>query len=318
MDESRAESQNEMPRCGACDEPLAGGVGAERISVPDHEYRTPVRVEYHTCASCKSLTQVPMPDATQLATFYVPGYHSFAAGEAGRLARWKHRSRLAGLRPLLRDASEPLLDFGCGGGQFLFAAAEIIPNPLFGFEIAEDEAIDRHRDGRVVLIRGSVDFLVEALPKLRLVTMNHVIEHLPDPANTFRKLSERMLPGGIFEGQTPNPASLERWLFGPRWSGYHAPRHTVIFSPAGVRALFARLGIDDCPVRPAFNPAGIAVSLLSLRNGSEGGSIPRTGLSWYAGLAAACFGYPIERLANSPGMIDFVARTHDEAVKALG
>ena len=69
---------------------------------------------------------------------------------------------------------------------------------------------------------------------------------------------------------------------------------------------------------PAFNPAGIAVSLLSLRNGSAGGSIPRTGLSWYAGLAAACFGYPIERLAKSPGMIDFVARTHDEAVKALG
>lgn len=316
MDESRPESQNEVPRCGACDEPLVEGVGAEHISVPDHEYQTRVRVEYHACASCQSLTQVPMPDADRLASFYVPGYHSFTAGKAGRLARWKHRSRLAGLRPLLRDASEPLLDFGCGGGQFLFAAAQAIPNPLFGFEIAEEEAVDRRCDGRVVLIRGSVDFLVDALPKLRLVTMNHVIEHLPDPAHTFQRLSERMLPGGIFEGQTPNPASLEHRLFGARWSGYHAPRHTVIFSPAGVRALFARLGIDDCPVRPAFNPAGIAVSLLSLRNGSEGGLMPRSGLVWYAALGAACAGYPVERLANSPGMIDFRARTRGETLKA--
>ena len=36
------------------------------------------------------------------------------------------------------------------------------------------------------------------------------------------------------EGQTPAAGSLEQRVFGSFWSGYHAPRHTVVFSASGL------------------------------------------------------------------------------------
>lgn len=281
------------------------------LSVADHEYRTGVVVNYAACGHCGSLTQHPMPDAATLAGFYVAGYHSFNA--EGRLAELKHRSRLAGLKPFLSDPGDPLLDFGCGAGGFLFAAAKTISNPLFGFEIAATDAVEHSSDGRVTIVRGSVDRLLEEIPRVKVVTMNHVIEHLQDPQETLCRLKDRLLPAGVFEGQTPNPASLERRVFGRRWSGFHAPRHTVVFSAEGLRALFARIDMAGCEVRPAFNPAGIAVSLLSLKNSSSrGGSIPRAGLGWLSAVLAACALYPVDRVSGAPGMIDFVSHRAPE------
>lgn len=289
--------------CPACGQPVEGAAR----EVPDHEYALDYVARYAHCASCHSAFQAPMPLGEQLSAFYPAAYHS--VGRRGFLARLRNQLRLRKLAPLL-DGEGALLDYGCGDGSFLVHAAQALPDRHFyGFEIDSQPSLHSLADGRVTLIRGSYEYLLQTLPECRLITMNHVIEHLPDPLSTLLGLREKLLPGGRLEGQTPAAASLEHRVFGSRWSGYHAPRHTVVFSRNGLARLLERAGLTEIAIRGAFNPAGIAVSLATLRQKqSAPGSIVRRGPSWLFWLGLATSLAPIDLLSGAPGIIDFRAK----------
>jgi SAM-dependent methyltransferase len=275
--------------------------------VPDHEYDVGHTAEYGLCEGCGTLLQTPIPDLEQLATFYPPRYHSFAAG--GLLARLKDRARLRRLRSLLASNRGVILDYGCGDGRFIKEAAMRTKGLVFwGYEMAARRQEYVAPDGRVTIIHGSVDDLLAVLPACDLVTMNHVIEHLPDPLAVLRALHARMNDGATMEGQTPAADSLERKVFRTRWSGFHAPRHTVIFSRSGLQQVLTAAGFHHPEIAAAFNPAGIAVSLASVPHGDCPGTITRQGAQWlmYVGAAAAL--HPIELLSGAPGIVNYAAR----------
>jgi SAM-dependent methyltransferase len=292
----------ENPACPAC-----GRSGTDRETcVPDHEYGVAFIATYARCAHCASEFQVPMPDGAELAGFYPATYHSMQA--EGLLVRMRNGMRWKRLAPLVKGDGV-VLDYGCGEGQFLRHAASQAPQRrFFGYEIGATREIRELENGRVTIVRGSVENLLDALPGCALVTMNHVIEHLPDPLTTIRALADRLDSGGVFEGQTPAAGSLEERIFGTRWSGYHAPRHTVVFSPAGLSALLERAGLSLAEIRGTFNPAGLALSLASLRHGAAGGTLERSGAAWLVGLGLATGLSLIDRLSGAPAVVDFAAR----------
>jgi SAM-dependent methyltransferase len=247
-----------------------------------------------------------MPAVAELAGFYPAVYHSMHGG--GLLQRIRHDLRIRRLKALT-GGEGAILDYGCGDGSFLLRAAERMPGKQFyGYEIGERREVIRLAGGAVTIVKGDHADLLEVLPPCRLVTMNHVIEHLPDVWGILASLHDRLLPGGCFEGQTPNAASLEHRVFGSRWSGYHAPRHTVVFSISGLRALLDRVGFERIEIAAAFNPAGVAVSLASVLHGDRGGVIPRCGIRWKGFLALATLLAPFDLLLGAPGIINFSAR----------
>lgn len=275
--------------------------------VPDHEYHAGYTAEYSLCADCGTLFQTPMPDAERLSTFYPADYHSF--GSSGLLAGLKDKARLRRLKSFVESDHALILDYGCGDGRFIKEAAKQTSGWVFwGFEMAAHKQSYVAPDGRVTIIRGSFEDLLGALPRCDVITMNHVLEHLPDPLAVLSALHRRMNDGAMMEGQTPAADSLERQVFRTRWSGFHAPRHTVVFSRKGLKQILTKAGFADPQVTAAFNPAGIAVSLASLPHGNSPGMIKRQGAGWltYVGLATAL--YPIELLSRSPGIVNYVAR----------
>ena len=155
----------------------------------------------------------------------------------------------------------------------------------------------------LLLLKGSLEFLLQELPMCDVITMNHVIEHLPDPWKVLSSLQTKLNRNGILEGQTPATDSLEQKIFKKGWSGFHAPRHTVIFSKKGLRKILERAGFAQSQITPAFNPAGIAVSLASLSQGDSPGNISRRGLSWLFYVGAATLFYPIDLLSERPIII---------------
>jgi SAM-dependent methyltransferase len=203
-----------------------------------------------------------------------------------------------------------MLDHGCGDGSFLLRAAERMPNrPLYGYEIGDQRRVERLAGGQVTIVRGSLADLLDVLPRCALVSMNHVVEHLPDPHAVLKAIRDRLLPGGIFEGQTPAASSLEQRVFGTRWSGYHAPRHTVVFSRSGLTRMLERTGFGDVRITPAFNPAAIAVSLASLVHPAGApGRIRRRGASWLMWLGLATALAPIDLASGAGGIMNFHAR----------
>ena len=285
------------PACGSAD--LADG-----MRVPDHEYELSYVARYKECGACGTLFQEPMPTLAELASFYPPDYHSMM--HSGLLSRIRNGMRNRRLAKLL-TGDGAILDYGCGDGEFLVQAAEKLPGRRFwGYEIADHAETIVLAGGAVTLVKGAVSDLFALLPPCSLITLNHVIEHLPDPFAVVKALVKKLLPGGIFEGQTPAADSLERAVFGSHWSGYHAPRHTVVFSRKGVRSLLERSGLSSPVLQGAFNPASLAISLGSLSH-SGAGRIHRSGLKWLCLLALGGILGPIDLLSGRPGIMDFVA-----------
>jgi SAM-dependent methyltransferase len=247
-----------------------------------------------------------MPDSDQLSSFYPAEYHSMSGG--GLLKQIRHDLRMRRLKGLAKGKCA-WLDYGCGDGSFLVQAAQRMPeNEYYGFEISQHRKVVELAGGAVTVVQGALEDLLEVLPPCRLITMNHVIEHLPGPAEVVSKLVAKLVPGGVFEGQTPNSDSLEHVMFRGNWSGYHAPRHTVVFSRRGMRSLLLSAGLTEIRVNGAFNPAALAVSLASIFQAGTGGRISRQGPKWLASLGMATVLAPLDLFSGAPGVINFIGR----------
>lgn len=289
------------------DEPCpACGSRVTRISydVPDYEYLVSFIARYAACGDCGTLYQIPMPDSFTLTSFYPKTYHSFAT--TGALAKVRHSLRLRRLLRLLSKDTGVVLDYGCGNGSFIQWASERAKGISFwGYELADRPRTETR--GRATIVTGSVEHLINQLPPCDLVTMNHVLEHLPDPRSVLAALYPRMNDGAIVEGQTPAADSFERKVFGNQWSGFHAPRHTVVFSRVGLTRLMTSASFKSVEVTGAFNPAAIGVSLAATIHRGALRPIRRSGVPWLMYLASATALYPLDVISGAPGIVNFRA-----------
>jgi 2-polyprenyl-3-methyl-5-hydroxy-6-metoxy-1,4-benzoquinol methylase len=149
------------------------------------------------------------------------------------------------------------IDVGCGRGEMIRRLAGRFDR-LVGLDVAESE---------LALLRSSLSPDARAKTELReadltrewpigdgpfdVVTCLAVLEHLPDPFDTARKLAGAVKPGGFLVVEVPNIAylkyrlSLLRGVF-PKTSG--DPQgwdggHLAYFTDASVTQLFARYGL---------------------------------------------------------------------------
>jgi SAM-dependent methyltransferase len=96
-----------------------------------------------------------------------------------------------------------------------------------------------------------------------VITLWHVIEHLPDPTAVLKKLGGLLRPGGVLVLSLPLADSWESGWFASHWAGYDVPRHQVTFT----RKSFSRW-IEGCGYRFEEHRGivrGLASLWLSLR-----------------------------------------------------
>lgn len=128
-----------------------------------------------------------------------------------------------------------LLDVGCGNGQFLSHMRKL------GWEV-----IGVDPDGKAVQIarekfglevfHGTLEEAKFSKDGFDAITMNHVIEHVPDPIGLFKECRRVLKPGGKLVVVTPNIKSLGRRVFGQAWLLWDPPRHLFLFSPQSLKA----------------------------------------------------------------------------------
>jgi 2-polyprenyl-3-methyl-5-hydroxy-6-metoxy-1,4-benzoquinol methylase len=286
--------------CLACGEPIVHH--AVRWKIPDFELRIGPPVEYWRCEACHSLSQLPAPQLSTLAAWYPSNY--FGKGSSFKLRQLlqrmmvRHRVRMA-LRMLPRQLGEPprLLDFGAGDGTFLRELKRIDKRVL---AIGYDKMARKYSsDADAIELVHSLDHLKG---KLHLVTMHHVIEHLSSFENSLGEVAASLAPGGLLTGETPNAESSELTLFGRFWAGFHAPRHTLIFSKTGLARYLERVGLEVISIVHAANPAQGAISLAAMLRLPE----PRFLSAWLLPLSIPLS--MIESFSGSGNVYRFVAR----------
>ena len=111
---------------------------------------------------------------------------------------------------------------------------------------------------------GEIGSNVWGADRFDIVTMFHVLEHLPDPMLGISYAAGLLKPEGILIIQVPNISSIQARLFRNAWYGLDVPRHVINFTPKAIECLFTRLGFEyfqSSRFSLRDNPASIASSL---------------------------------------------------------
>jgi SAM-dependent methyltransferase len=147
-----------------------------------------------------------------------------------------------------------LLDVGCGDGGFLDRMRKR-GWAVRGLDF-DPKAIESARmKYGLELHQGGIDEAPFPAGSFDAITMNHVIEHLPDPSGALARCLALLKPGGQLVAATPNPGSRGHEEFKNHWRGLEIPRHLHLFPPPALADCARRAGFS---VLRAFSTAANA------------------------------------------------------------
>ena len=183
----------------------------------------------------------PQPRAEDLAKYYESdAYISHTDSKVGFMATMyqnvKKYSLALKLRLILTLNGSPglLLDIGAGTGDFLKLAKDN------GWETKGVEP----NEGASNLAKEKNLEIYETIDKLSgqtfdVVTLWHVLEHLPDLEVITKQIEALIKPGGTLIVAVPNFKSYDAKYYKNYWAAYDTPRHLWHFSKTAMRNLFS-------------------------------------------------------------------------------
>ena len=137
--------------------------------------------------------------------------------------------------------SAKLLDVGCGSGDFLIQM-KYCGWDVLGLE-PDPEAVRTARSThRLPVVEGTLETAQLNTDGFDAVSMLHVIEHVPDPGATLRRVWRLLRPGGRLLVITPNAHSLGARAFECSWIGWEPPRHLHVFTSESLQRLLMATG----------------------------------------------------------------------------
>ena len=134
-----------------------------------------------------------------------------------------------------------ILDVGCGTGEFLkvcenagWSITGIEPNDgarnlaqnKFSKEAAFHESIEDLKNNETYF------------QKYDVITLWHVLEHVPNLDETIYNLKQLLKPNGTLVVAVPNFKSYDAEYYKEFWAAYDVPRHLWHFSQTAIRRLF--------------------------------------------------------------------------------
>jgi 2-polyprenyl-3-methyl-5-hydroxy-6-metoxy-1,4-benzoquinol methylase len=128
-----------------------------------------------------------------------------------------------------------ILDFGCGTGEFLTSLKD--KWNIYG---VEPSAIARKK-----ATEQTQKIIAENLPEkterdFDIVTLWHVIEHVPDLNETIAQLVNKLKNNGVLLLAVPNYEAPDALKYGSDWAGYDVPRHLWHFSKKSMSTLLEK------------------------------------------------------------------------------
>lgn len=140
-----------------------------------------------------------------------------------------------------------LLDVGCGSGEWLAMMGRLGWNSQ-GVDF-DQNAVELARKNGLKVDTGTLESQDYQESSFDAITINHVIEHVPDPVALLKECRRILKPGGTIALATPNGQSLGHRIFMNNWRGLEPPRHLQILSPQATKTLFTSAGFKQITVR---------------------------------------------------------------------
>jgi 2-polyprenyl-3-methyl-5-hydroxy-6-metoxy-1,4-benzoquinol methylase len=235
------------------------------------DFRRVFEPDVAQCGSCRVYFRDPRPTQAEIRRSYDFGsnYAEWQKDDSKRIRMWERRMDLVtGFKK-----SGRLLDVGAGDGYFL-DLAKAAGFSTYGTELSSTGAGYAEKRGHHLLLGQLRDIDFKGL-KFDVISLWHVLEHLPDPGEALSIVFDLLEPGGIFVLAVPNEENqLFRYRAGLKKSSnplgpmvWAKEIHLTHFQPATLRAALRdhgfkveKFGVDDIYWdRSASNMAKLAM-----------------------------------------------------------
>jgi 2-polyprenyl-3-methyl-5-hydroxy-6-metoxy-1,4-benzoquinol methylase len=162
-----------------------------------------------------------------------------------------------------------LLDVGCGDGSFLDRMRSRGWD-VIGVDFDANAIATAKRKHGLDLHHGDLADVDFPADRFDAITLNHVIEHVPDPLGLLVACRRILKPRGRLILVTPNSASTGHQRFGRHWRGLEPPRHLHIFSRANLAECARRAGLHILRANSTAAHADIIIGAsYSIRDNSD-------------------------------------------------
>lgn len=214
------------------------------------------------------LETTPQPKLNELASYYEStDYISHTNSKRNLFEKIYHTVREITLKQkinLIKSQHESdqkhVLDIGCGTGHFLKSCLNegwnitgVEPNPqarTIASQLTKKNILDSKE-------------LFQLKPSsFDVITLWHVLEHLPDLEHHMQQFKNLLKPDGILIVAVPNYKSDDASYYGKYWAAYDVPRHLWHFDKKSINALSKAFNLKLTQTKPMWFDA-FYVSLLS-------------------------------------------------------
>jgi len=201
----------------------------------------------HQCTDCGFLFTNPRPVDENLQDYYksekylshTDSNDSFFSVLYRLVKHYALHQKLNIVRRFVRSGT--LLDIGCGTGDFIALAKEK-QWVVRGVEQNENARILAQKKYLAVL--SSIDQLAILNERFDVITLWHVLEHLPDLHSTMKIISQKIKSDGTLLIALPNYSSWDAGHYGKYWAALDLPRHLYHFNRKTICALLSKYGFD--------------------------------------------------------------------------
>ncbi|TRZ46061.1 class I SAM-dependent methyltransferase [Robertkochia solimangrovi] len=212
------------------------------------------------------LITTPQPEPNELPKYYdspqyishTDSYKTFTEKLYGIVKQYnlKHKKNII---EKYHPTAKSILDIGCGTGEFIFHCQENYE--VFGTEPnLKAQAIGLNKK---LKIYNTIEQLPER--KYSVITLWHVLEHIPNLQETIQKIKLLLEPDGIVIIAVPNHRSYDAQYYGSTWAAYDVPRHLWHFDKSSITSLLQSFELNVVKILPMIFDA-FYVSLLSEKN----------------------------------------------------
>ena len=233
------------------------------LTVKDHSVSKETFKLYHDKEIDLVYTH-PQPSEQNLPSYYESeDYISHTDGKRSLFEKVYHFIKSIALKNKLnlinslQTSKGTLLDIGAGTGEFLSVAKK---------DSWQCVGVEPNKKAKDIALKKGVAFVENTSDlddaSIDVITMWHVLEHVPDVEKQIVELNRLLKPGGTILIAVPNFNSFDAEYYGTFWAAYDVPRHLWHFSKTAIKSLFQKQGLQLVQVLPMKFDA-FYVSMLS-------------------------------------------------------
>lgn len=192
------------------------------------------------CPDCGIVYNSSFRSIEELEKYYKEDYKittdDIVETEKRRIFRLPEQIELIYIISGFKPAPASILDFGCDKAFFLDEARR------YGYNTTGIEQSVKAKEYSNIIGINSYPALNDLNEKYDVVVMWHSLEHIPEPKQILKQLSDKMNPDSYIFIRVPAFDSLFRKIFGKRWIWFQPENHYFHYSLESLAYLLKEAG----------------------------------------------------------------------------